>query len=221
MLKKLFLLLLCLFNSSKCQKNILFLVADDLRPNLGSYDGANDGIFHQPPMYTPNIDALASKSLVFEKAYDSMALCSPSRTATLTGRRPDTTRITRIGYYWRDYGGNFTTIPQFFREKGYWAVGAGKVFHGGPSSGNDHIMNCDCDYSWDVCPYHDPPDGYPESGDVSWKALDKATLDEAPLQDQKNTKWLLPKIRDAAKKFKEEDTPFFVAYGVHKPHTPW
>ena len=169
MLQKLFLFFL-LFNFIKGQKNILFLVADDLRPNLGSYDDANEGIFKQPPMHTPNIDSLATKSLVFEKAYDSMALCAPSRTATLTGRRPDTTRITRIGYYWRDYGGNFTTIPQFFRENGYWTVGAGKLFHGGPSSGHQpDFMNCDCNFSWDVCPYHDPPDGYPESGDVSWK----------------------------------------------------
>ena len=39
---------------------------------------------------------LASKSLVFEKAYDAQALCSPSRTSTMTSRRPDTTRITRL-----------------------------------------------------------------------------------------------------------------------------
>ena len=46
-------------------------------------------------------------------------------------------------------------------------------------------------------------------------------MDEKPLRDQKNAKWLLPKIKTAAKKYKEENTPFFVAYGVHKPHTPW
>jgi len=26
-------------------------------------------------------------------------------------------------------GGNFTTLPQHFREKGYWTAGMGKVFH--------------------------------------------------------------------------------------------
>ena len=78
------------------QKNILFLVADDMRPNLGAYEEANSEIFGQPPMYTPNLDGLASKSLVFEKAYDAQALCSPSRTSTMTSRRPDTTRITRL-----------------------------------------------------------------------------------------------------------------------------
>ena len=63
-------------------------------------------------MHTPNLDALASRSLLFEKAYDAQALCSPSRTSTLTSRRPDTTRITQLARYWRDYGGNFTTLPQ-------------------------------------------------------------------------------------------------------------
>ena len=74
------------------KKNILFLVADDMRPNLGVYEKINADIFGQPPMFTPNIDALAAKSLLFEKAYDAQALCSPSRTSCLTSRRPDTTR---------------------------------------------------------------------------------------------------------------------------------
>ena len=43
------------------QKNVLFLVADDMRPNLGAYEDANLDIFGQPPMYTPNLDALAGK----------------------------------------------------------------------------------------------------------------------------------------------------------------
>ena len=108
----LLILFLQIYHGNCRQKNILFLVADDMRPNLGAYEEANSEIFGQPPMYTPNLDALASKSLVFEKAYDAQALCSPSRTSTLTSRRPDTTRITQLHRYWRDYGGNFTTLPQ-------------------------------------------------------------------------------------------------------------
>ena len=54
-------LLVLLSLGADCQeekkKNILFLVADDLRPNLGAYEEANSGVFAQPPMYTPNIDA--------------------------------------------------------------------------------------------------------------------------------------------------------------------
>ena len=85
------------------KKNILFLVADDMRPNLGAYEDANSDIFGQPPMYTPNIDALAARSLVFEKAYDAQALCSPSRTSCLTSRRPDTTRWAAAAADWPGY----------------------------------------------------------------------------------------------------------------------
>ena len=134
----------------------------------------------------------------------------------MTSRRPDTTKILNIGYYWRDYGGNYTTLPQFFKENGYFTVGSGKVFHGGPSS-NKH----DCPYSWSMCPFHESPNRYPEGGDVSWRGYNKSTLDEVPLQDTANVKWFLPKLRDAAKNYKNEGTPFFVAIGVHKPHTPW
>merc|ERR1712110_673301 len=137
-----------------------------MRPNLGVYEEVNSDIFGQPPMFTPNIDALAAKSLLFEKAYDAQSLCSPSRTSCMTSRRPDTTRITRIGYYWRDYGGNFTTIPQFFKEHGYTTIGSGKVLHGGPSS-DKH----DCKYSWtNGCPYHNSPDHY-EHSPQSWRAV--------------------------------------------------
>ena len=197
----------------QCQKNILFLVADDLRPNLGAYEDSNSGIFKQPPMYTPNLDKLAKKSLLFEKAYDSQAICSPSRTATLTSRRPDTTKILRIGYYWRNYGGNFSTIPQFFKENGYFTVGSGKIFHGGPSS-NEH----DCPYSWTICPYYESPQRF---YDVSWRGYNKSTLDQVPLQDTANVNWILPKLRSASESFKKEGTPFFVAMGVHKPHLAW
>ena len=88
-------------------------------------------------MHTPNLDALADESLLFLNAFVQQALCSPSRTSLLTGRRPDTTRITVIGPYWRDMGGNFTTIPQFFKEHGYRTLGGGKIFHGGSASNND------------------------------------------------------------------------------------
>ena len=122
------------------KKNILFLASDDMRPNLGVYTKHNKELFKSPPMNTPNLDSLADESLLFLNAFAQQALCSPSRTSLLTGRRPDTTRITEIGPYWRDMGGNFTTIPQFFKEQGYRTLGGGKIFHGGSSSNDDNMM---------------------------------------------------------------------------------
>ena len=65
--------------------NVLFIAVDDLRPDIGCY-----GVKHSK---TPNIDRLAARGIVFDKAYCAQAVCSPSRTAILTGLRPDTTKV--------------------------------------------------------------------------------------------------------------------------------
>jgi len=211
-----FFLLLSLFSMAKCQrKNILFLMADDMRPDLEVYKDINKDIFPQPKMYTPNLDALAAKSLLFERAYVAQSLCSPSRTAALTGRRTDSTAITQLHQYWREYGGNFTTIPQFFKENGYYAHGAGKVFHGGPSSNKN-----DCPYSWSKCPYHSHVDYYEElyDGKYSWKAITDEQIAEEPCLDTSNADWFVKQMRDTLKKY---DPPYFFGFGVFKPHTPF
>ena len=47
------------------------------------------------------------------------------------GRRPDTTHVYDLVTYWRKAGGNYTTIPQYFKENGYRTIGMGKIFHPG------------------------------------------------------------------------------------------
>ena len=66
-------------------RNVLMLIADDLRPNIGPYQDTNDPYFNSPPMITPNIDALAKKSLVLTKAYTQEAMCGQSKNSFLTG----------------------------------------------------------------------------------------------------------------------------------------
>ena len=68
--------------ASSQKKDVLFIAVDDLRTDLGVY-----GHYE---VKSPNIDALAAKSLVFERAYCQVAVCSPSMTSLLTGRRADT-----------------------------------------------------------------------------------------------------------------------------------
>ena len=60
-------------------KNVLFFASDDMRPEIGVYNPGH-------PMHTPNLDKLASKSLLLKRAYVQQAVCSPSRTSLLTGR---------------------------------------------------------------------------------------------------------------------------------------
>lgn len=65
-------------------KNILYIVVDDLRPELPPYGHAY--------VHAPNIEGLAHESTTFYRAYCQQAVCSPSRMSFLSGRRPDHTR---------------------------------------------------------------------------------------------------------------------------------
>eukprot|EP00041_Stephanoeca_diplocostata_P016505 m.325400 g.325400 ORF g.325400 m.325400 type:complete len:709 (+) comp20385_c0_seq1:72-2198(+) len=65
-------------------KNVLYLVVDDLRPELPPFGHAY--------VHAPNIENLARESTTFYRAYCQQAVCSPSRMSFLSGRRPDHTR---------------------------------------------------------------------------------------------------------------------------------
>lgn len=62
---------------SQSQKNVLFLLLDDA--------GFQTPVYGNTHVKTPNIDALAQRSLVFTRAFTSVSSCSPSRSAVLTG----------------------------------------------------------------------------------------------------------------------------------------
>ncbi|XP_045480091.1 iduronate 2-sulfatase isoform X5 [Harmonia axyridis] len=108
-----------LFEFIFCKPNVLFIIVDDLRPNLGCYDYGN--------AVTPNIDKLSSKSFLFYNAFCQQSLCAPSRNSFLTSRRPDSVQLYDLNsYYWREKSGNFTTLPQHFKENGYYTYAIGK-----------------------------------------------------------------------------------------------
>lgn len=44
------------------------------------------GCYGKPEFYTPNIDALAKKSVVFDQAFYAVAICKHSRVTMMTGR---------------------------------------------------------------------------------------------------------------------------------------
>ena len=69
--------------------NILFIAVDDLKPTLGCYGDKQ--------AKTPNIDKLASRGMLFEKAYVNQAVCAPSRNSLMLGIRPQTMGLYEIG----------------------------------------------------------------------------------------------------------------------------
>ena len=195
--------------------NILFLVSDDMRPELTSFLGPDFPSPVHPKVHSPNLDALAAKSLLLRRAYVQQAVCSPSRTSLLTGRRPDTTHVYDLTHYWRKVGGNFTTIPQYFKEHGYVSAGMGKIFHPGKASGFDDPI------SWNE-PYFRPVNTTQyDSKAISWRAVpaDERLLN--PLPDDQIADHAIKTLRKVAPAAVTGENPFFVAAGFHKPHLPF
>ena len=204
-LKLLFVLTALCIATIRSAKDILFLAIDDLRPELGTYGFDN--------VQSPNLDAFAAKSMVFERAYCQVAVCSPSRASLLTGRRPDTNHVWEISAreYWRDYT-NATTIPQYFKENGYVSVGMGKIFHPGPPSGNDDVK-----YSWSLPYFHGQNTVTSSNSWHRWENITDSGLKDGQVAD--NAIKTLQAIRQ--NRTKGDNTPFFVAVGFHKPHLPF
>ncbi|KAL8598684.1 hypothetical protein ACOMHN_033249 [Nucella lapillus] len=195
--------------------NVLFLVADDLRPRLGCYGEKN--------MITPNIDQLASRSVQFNRAYVQQAVCSPSRTSFLTGRRPDSTRIFDLVHYFRHLAGNYTTLPQHFKNHGYITQSVGKIFHPGRASG----FTDDYPYSWTYPAFHAPTKKYTNKkicprpdGKLYHDAVcpvDLRTVPGGSLPDIQNTDYTIAFLKNRSLDHK----PFFVGMGYHRPHLPF
>lgn len=204
------------------QPNVLLIVVDDLRPVLGCY---GDSL-----AITPNIDALAHDATVFTRAYAQQALCGPSRTSFLTSRRPDTTRLYDVHSYWRRHAGNFTSLPQYFKENGYHTASAGKIFHPGIVSNHSD----DQPYSWSETPYHPPTQAHKQDpvclgpdGSLHTSIYCPVQVEEQPggsLPDIETTRysvaWLKKWAGESAARREARAQPFFLAVGYHKPHIP-
>ena len=66
--------------SDVSRMNVLFLMADDMRPELGCY-----GV---EAVKTPNMDRLASSGVLFQNAYCNVPVSGASRASLLTGVYP-------------------------------------------------------------------------------------------------------------------------------------
>ncbi len=203
--------------------NVLLLSVDDLRPQLNCTDAPGT---IRPPMHTPNLDAFSKQSLVLLRSQVAMATCSPSRTAMLTGRHVGRTHVWDLYSYFRNVTGNYTTIPQYFKEKGFLTKGMGKIFHPGSASGSTTgPYPCDIcqgeddgNYSWSEPYFHaiEPLDNEKEH---SWLAVPAEITDKTPLQDTQIANEAVRSIEEFS--IQKEKQNFFLAVGFHKPHLPF
>ena len=184
--------------------NVLFIAVDDLRDWVGHLGG-------HPNATTPHIDRLAKRGVSFTRAYCSAPLCNPSRISLLTGVAPSKSGVYGNGEKLRQKLPDAVTLMQHFRASGYSVRGAGKIFHGTSAYDKD---------SWD---FYFKSSGskkhrvksdssLPKSAWVPWGAL--ACSDDEML-DGINAKWIITELK------KPQEKPFFLAYGLTKPHLTW
>jgi len=173
-------------------KNILFIMCDQLRADHLS-------CFGHPRLHTPNLDALAARGVLFDRAYVNSPVCGPSRMSYYTGR------------YVHSHGASWNFVPlkagemtigDHLRPLGVRSVLVGKThmradFSGMSRLGIDprseigvRIAQCGFDpYERDdgIHPYsgHDPDPAYNSylrsqgfGGDNPWEAWANATEDE-------------------------------------------
>jgi arylsulfatase A-like enzyme len=215
--------------------NVLFIAIDDLNDWVNCIGG-------RPGTITPNLDRLAARGVLFTNAHCSAPACNPSRASIMTGVRPSTSGVYYNRQDWRKSPAlaKAITIPEFFRSKGYSAVGGGKIFHCLSWIKNSYGTQRNDPDIWDEyypskiepMPEAAWPDGAEvrEDGYVTWKPLAGAGspkrpshfFDWSPLKvtdegmaDYKVVDWAMGELK------KKHERPFFQAVGIFRPHIPW
>lgn len=203
-------------SESRPPKNVLFIIADDLNDNLGVYD-------HYLTK-TPNIDRLAERGMLFNKAYCNFPLCGPSRASMMTGLYPDQTGHHQLRDYIRDHVPEVVTMSQAFMNAGYEATRVGKIYHydnprGIGTPGHDDSLSWNRRY-------------YPRGVD---KDLEDQIFSLSPGRFGATLSWLATeeggeqhtdglvatKAIELLSEYKDNSTPFYLGVGFYKPHTPY
>ena len=125
------------------QPNILIVMVDQLAPRFLPIHG-------HPVVRAPNLERLAERGTVFERAYCNSPLCSPSRTAFMTGALPS-----RTGGYDNaaEFRADIPTFAHYLRRLGYRTILSGKMHFCGPDQlhGFEERLTTDiypADYGW-------------------------------------------------------------------------
>ena len=186
--------------SPSSPSNVIYLVFDDMRSDLGAYGS---------PAATPHLDQLAAEGLLFRYAFCQISVCSPSRHSFLSGRRPDRNKV------WNFLDAsplNASAIPGHFRRHGYLTLGLGKTFHEAGGAWNaEAFWSPDkpyFPYTANVCPHGNEGGGH-------------CTVPDDQIYDWKLRNATLTYLKFAMTQRKATGQPFFLMAGFRDPHAPW
>ncbi len=204
--------------AANARRNVLFIISDDLNNLLGCYG--------DPQVKTPNIDRLAARGVLFNKAYCSYPLCGPSRNSLLTGLYPNSTGIHQNAQVFRQTIPNQLSMPQAFRQQGYFAARIGKLYHYNvPNSIGTNGHDDPGSWEMELNPAGvDRLEEHPHifsltpnqfGGTLSWYASPKSDEHHTDAMMAKDADWVLQRCAW------EQQRPFFLAVGFFRPHTPY
>ena len=216
--------------------NVLFIAVDDLRPELGCYGNKI--------VKSPNIDRIAARGMVFNHAYCAQAVCSPSRTAMMTGLRPDTTKVWDLETHFRVAQPDCITLPQHFKANGWHCAALSKIYHNGFEDGRswnephwyargksvdtdlvDWTRQIVTPHDVNVSEYSQPPDAK-DARKKAGQLIKEGKAGPAFYASEKADEELPDgaTAREAVKRLhamKGKKEPFFLAVGFYKPHLPF
>lgn len=180
--------------------NVLFIAVDDLNHWVGHLE-------RNPQTITPHLDRLAKWGVSFKRAYCAAPACNPSRAALMSGMRPSTTGIYYNSNEYRPHIAPEQTLNSHFRTHGYYAAGAGKIYHGGGGrleEWNDYQRRQKVDsagaYSRKAV------------GALRWAQLKGG---DDTVADYATVSYCIDQLK------RSHDKPFFLACGIFRPHLPW
>lgn len=192
-------------NSS--QPNIVFLMTDD--QNVRSL-----GCYGAPGVKTPNIDRLASKGVVFDRHYDTTAICMASRACVMTGLMEYRHGVNfNTGDGGKD--GQMTTAdwnnsyPMLLRQAGYRTAFAGKFgFVVNDDSRKGRLPTDDFD-AWGGGP-----------GQTSFKTKQNQSMSKYANEFPHATRSYGAFGRDFITQSAQGDRPFCLSISFKAPHRP-
>ncbi len=199
--------------AAKPPLNVLFIVVDDLKTSLGCYGDTQ--------VKSPNIDRLAAKGVRFDRAYCQYPVCNASRSSFLTGIRPDHTGIFSNESILRREKPDLVTLPQFYKQNGYFTASVGKINHAGVDEAGKPTLFMDPPaysefHNGVITKLGKTGEGRNLTNDkLAWCEWLSANGTDEDQPDGQNAATAIKMIED------HKDVPFFIGMGFHKPHDPF